>query len=667
MSGIARPKALKRLEDTKGRLPPRTKGSTRGQSQAIAEVEPPTTSTVLPGKERRFSTADSEVGDLSGIETPPVKPTFKPDKNPAYKAADSATGGGAVKLKQTSRNSAEGETQGDSEPQRQGGPGGDRGGGGGGGGDPPDGGGGSEPPDDSSDDDDYDDANDDEEEEDNMATQIIQLVEKNEDGERVEYNLEIDSDDKDKMNSLVSTYEAKNEEGNYFLQSARDVMAKAPMSNADYMTLKDKLTTLELLKRSQEKIVAAIGTLIATTSLEEFIKFSLLSSTRYEIVMRKGYQLLKLKNFDISSIPLNTTWADTTLDATGQIQVTTPKTSATADSTKRPRKEDLESIKFQGTKHDYQRYKESAFDLFGNSKVYTWITKFNCLKATLPDNMKGRVESYFMTEDGFSEFWTDMDQSFGQKKDTIAYWQRQMEALAPVPINNSMVSLPKLEEFYDKTKKIVRKLTEAGAEGSKWHITWNTTLSAKLPQVMAVKWRPLYNNIKDTPGTDPIMEFLRFVKKELDILRDVVTDFKLAQHTNPQKTKKKDSQKQEQNYAVSTGQPNKKQKAKDNKPKEYKSQNPPYCYLCLPQGASTDPVDKQYKHHPKDCKTPKEDAYNRVYKMKACSSCGNLQHTYSTCQKRKKCPEQGCNFEHMKSLHSAKYVSFQDFKKKNSN
>ena len=100
-----------------------------------------------------------------------------------------------------------------------------------------------------------------------------------------------------------------------------------------------------------------------------------------------------------------------------------------------------------------------------------------------------------------------------------------------------------------------------------------------------------------------------------------------------------------------------------NKPqetKQYVSKDPGYCYLCSTEG-------NQMKHHPSQCKKPGKEAYQKLYEIGGCTSCGNLSHTPKNCKTRKPCTQKKedgspCPYFHMSSLHPITYVGYRKYK-----
>ena len=263
-----------------------------------------------------------------------------------------------------------------------------------------------------------------------------------------------------------------------------------------------------------------------------------------------------------------------------------------------------------------------------------------------------------------------------------------MEELPKVTESNGIINAYQLNNFYLEATKVLQRLGQLGLTGVDNHLRWNTILSARLPQVMAIEWAKKYKDWQADPvGSDPINKFMLFVREQNETVRLVTNNYKIGRSDTEKKNGAKPEQKKkqedknarpEQNYATTTHKGNTPQKkqapkassAKANtggatasKPQETKqhvSKDPGYCYLC-----STE--DNQNKHHPSQCKKPGKDAYQKLYEIGGCTSCGNLSHTPKDCKTRKPCTQKKedgspCPYFHMSSLHSIPYVGYRKFK-----
>lgn len=637
-------KELERLKDTAGKLPPTVPGKTRLQTKTDRDNEsafqPPHTSTQAAGPDTDTNSDDSDDEPSfyeASTQQQPV--TQQPVAAESSTSGPGATGGGS-------------------------GNGGNEDGGNGGDGNNGAG-------------DNTGEEEENEAEEEEMANLQIELADKTHDNKDWKETVKVENEEAlPKVKNLLTVRQHAYGDAKDYVAKVTELVKKVTLTPVELQILKDRVETLEGVKSKLLNVDSSIGDLLDVKSSLVFSNYSMIAESKISPVLKTAYQLLRKGKVEINE-DLNTTWPDATLGDEGNIVVgsktkasTGRSTTVMTDPSKMPRNEHLEDIKFNGKKHDYTRFKLQAKNLFGDSQLYTYVTKFKCLEKVLPDNLKRLAQSQLPTEEGYNQFWQDMDQSFGDTRDTINYWQAQLKTLPTIQMvpTTGGVSVGKLESYYSSAKLIIRKLAEAGAHGNDqhYHMQWMPKLTAHLPPLITVEWWGKYEAMKDDKTKNPIDEYFSYIKTRwLDNSRYAAQAYQQLQNELPQKPAKNGNSnnakpvKYEQGFTTGT------QNQKPVKPADYASTPAKHCYLCIPSGTSTDPPPPAYKHEPKHCKNaPKEDAYARCYKAKGCVACGNHGHIMYHCQNRKKCDIENCEWEHMKSLHNCKYLSYANFRQK---
>ena len=437
------------------------------------------------------------------------------------------------------------------------------------------------------------------------------------------------------------------------------------VTNADAHVTATLLSSFHNQYRNVQVVDSAIKEILADEqSYDTFHKFSRDKLFDMENTMDKGKRILKSSSITETGDPdLDATFQaispNVTVNATGRIELAT--TSKSSSRTRRdsdegksydqPKKYELERLKWDGSKQTYSNFKKMATQVFG-PKHYTYLTRFTCLREVLPDKQAKVLDSYPYDINGYNDFWSYLDRMFGQKTENVTYWLNKFNYLKPVEENNGRISLAQLETFYTSLKLIIAKLAENGKYGKDNHEEWKTTITAKLPQSIAMRWTREYQQIvaAGDPRVDPIQRQLQFLEEEVNTLRIIVTDFNMRKsyNTDQKKAKDKEKAKQEQSYAtIEGGNKGKKKKGSAKSNEEYKSTAPPQCMLC---------DESNKKHHPKDCKKPAKDAWSRLYAHKACGGCGNLGHGIYNCQSKSKCTKEGCTWQHLCNLHDIPFL-----------
>ena len=437
------------------------------------------------------------------------------------------------------------------------------------------------------------------------------------------------------------------------------------VTNADAHVTATLLSSFHNQYKNVLVVDAAIKEILADEkSYETFHQFSKDKLYDMENTMDKGKRILKSSSITETGDPdLDATFQaispNVTVNATGRVELAT--TSKSTSRTRRdsdegksydqPKKYELERLKWDGSKQTYSNFKKMATQVFG-PKHYTYLTRFTCLREVLPDKQAKVLDSYPYDINGYNDFWSYLDRMFGQKTENVTYWLNKFNYLKPVEENNGRISLAQLETFYTSLKLIIAKLAENGKYGKDNHEEWKTTITAKLPQSIAMRWTREYQQIvaAGDPRVDPIQRQLQFLEEEVNTLRIIVTDFNMRKsyNTDQKKAKDKEKAKQEQSYAtIEGGNKGKKKKGSAKSNEEYKSTAPPQCMLC---------DESNKKHHPKDCKKPAKDAWSRLYAHKACGGCGNLGHGIYNCQSKSKCTKEGCTWQHLCNLHDIPFL-----------
>lgn len=453
-------------------------------------------------------------------------------------------------------------------------------------------------------------------------------------------------------------------------QEARLVYEKPAPNSLDLLTLKDSVRRLTTEFATMMRLAREMKAMVIRADLSKYQAYTNKDIHKIQDNLGLANAMLEENNIDITDFSQLQTNA--TLGAGAAANVTLgPNVSATttsrANRDRGPRNDESISIMFKGTKVDYARYKMEFMDLVGDHSEISAVTKFRHLKLSLPPHIIPQLGVYLHDDDGFKKFWDYMDQTYASKSDGVWHWLNEMKRLPYVQEKNGIIKSYQFHNFYLKANEVIAKLSELGMTGSDNHLTWNATLSNKLPFSMAMKWNVKYREIKNKVGEDPVAAFLQFVEAEVNNCRDVANNYK--NDPPPPKDKNgsgngtgngnKNGQKQEQVYLAHDG------GAKKNPPSggpgaTVKSTNPDHCYLCS-KG------DKKEKHHPRNCPSPyKTDAFKRCYKAGACISCLNLQHRSDKCPQKVVCGIDNCTFRHNRKLHGCTYISSSDYKQQTS-
>ena len=468
-------------------------------------------------------------------------------------------------------------------------------------------------------------------------------------------------------------------------QDADNIYQQEEISTEDLLMLKDLLQQMNMHTEGVERYNAALLDLISQSksNTKKFLDWSF-RSLNQAAQQSRGIQVL-LKQEDIefedkskSALPkIKLEKTDNTLDATA-IQKDDKDTKA--DSTKMPKKDILETIKFTGKAGaDYREFRENCNNIFGGT-TYSYVTKFWCLKQVLPEKFHAQLAGYKKTAEGYGSFWTDMEESYGSNTAVKLEYQQKLKTLPEVTEQNGKISLIKLEQHYSQAKACIRNLESVGMTGKRNHATWCGEMSAKLPMSISRVWAKKYAEFDRDDSKDPVAEYLTFIKAELDGLRTVVTNYKVTTQTAAKTGTKPKTPPKEQTYFTSDrgrGQGRGGSRGRGGRGRGGKSQGPTrsasgtpgtgnagttvvskqpdFCYLC------SKGQEKQ-KHHPHHCTQPdRARGYARTYEANACTACGNIGHHMETCRTKKECPEEGCSYFHMKPLHYCTFLKHTDW------
>lgn len=467
-------------------------------------------------------------------------------------------------------------------------------------------------------------------------------------------------------------------------EDADKIYEKDDASTEDLLMLRDLLQTMNMCVANIEKYNAALLMLISQsrTNNKKFIDWSF-RAVNSAIQQSRNIQVL-LKQEDIEfrdeskgALPkVKLEKADNTLDATTIVEEGGGGGSK-SDPTKMPKRDVLATIKFTGKPGaDFRDFKENCIEIFG-SNTYSYVTKFWCLKQVLPEKLQTQLAGYKKTQEGYSNFWTDLEESYGSNTAIKLEYLQKLKTLPEVTEQNGKISLSKLELHYTQVKACIRNLESVGMTGKRHHGSWCGEMSAKLPMSMSRVWAKKYAELEKDDAKDPVAEYMTFIKAELDGLRTVVTNYKVTTQTTTKSNSKPKASTEQTYYTSERGRGQNRGGSRgrggrgrgghsqgpsrsasgptssDNTP--FVSKQPDFCYLC------SKGQEKQ-KHHPHHCTKPdRAKGYVRVYEANACTACGNIGHHQDTCRTKKECPEEGCTYFHMKPLHQCTFMKHADW------
>ena len=349
---------------------------------------------------------------------------------------------------------------------------------------------------------------------------------------------------------------------------------------------------------------------------------------------------------------------------------------------------DLELIKFKGNLEDFSRYKSAAQDLFGryDSSLISYIRKFSYLKQTLPDKDQKRLLGYQQSEDGYNNFWADLEISYGSKSDAVFYWKRKLASIHKVATSgDGKIKLFSFRTHYEEAKIVLRHLNEHGKNGKQNHEEYLPLLTGKLDQGTAIEWGFHYvrENLKNSKE-DVLQLYLDWIKAKLDVMTISNNDFKIANPLANQKAstsngngagKKIEVNKTsvvpsvEVNKTVASGASgrggSKNSRPSGGAPKVIKNVECKKCpfHLNKPHVLTQCP----------DFGNPKE-LWHKFYAYKdgpICQCCLRCGHLASKCPTKKACGKNGCKRAHHQKLHKAcedeNFLKFADWKRTQTN
>ena len=351
---------------------------------------------------------------------------------------------------------------------------------------------------------------------------------------------------------------------------------------------------------------------------------------------------------------------------------------------------DLEIIRWNGTKEDFWRFKDSADDLFGKYEVdkISWIRKFNYLKQCLNKDEQKRMLQYYPDEDGWFTYWRDSINLYGDTQSQVFLWTAKLRKLPyVVQGKNGNIDTKSLNAHYEEVKIVIRNLNRFGKTGADNWQEYLPYLNGKLDMNTSMEWNLLLKEEevnKNKPDYDPIKIYQNFLKKKIDLINKVKNDYfavkpfhRESSHKKPSKPKPKREQASYNETFVTTAAPRKPSVRKKTQKRTSAPRRPSIKIKAKPVKKSIKKVatfenkeprncfiHPDQSHKPWDCpnmgdgKTLWSKMYS--YPEKVCQGCLHNGHYLSKCKKVKVCGIQGCTHKHHRKLHFAQphYVSF---------
>ena len=349
---------------------------------------------------------------------------------------------------------------------------------------------------------------------------------------------------------------------------------------------------------------------------------------------------------------------------------------------------DLEIIRWNGTKTDFWRFKDSVDDLFGTYEVnkISWIRKFNYLKQCLSKEEQKRMITYAPDQTGWETYWEDMVSLFGDTQQQVFLWMEKLRNLPYVTQGkNGNLNIGTLNAHHDEAKVVIRWLTKFGKTGNNHWQEFLPHLTGKLDINTSMEWNKNWLEVdeadKKAANYDPVQTYMDFIKKKIDLINKVKNDYMAIKPFHKGRTggkinkPKKEQVSHNETFFTATspkkaGAKRRKAPKRNTAPKRpsiktkvvkrpnkktaaFESKEPRNCFIHPDQS-----------HKPWDCPNMGDGKalWSKMYTYpeKVCQGCLYNGHYVSKCKKARVCNLQGCTHKHHRKLHFAQphYISY---------
>ena len=348
----------------------------------------------------------------------------------------------------------------------------------------------------------------------------------------------------------------------------------------------------------------------------------------------------------------------------------------------------VETRKFSGKPEDFLRWRadwNNFYDRYLKQGAIDYHIMMNYVQQAMPDNLKKLLKTYTFDKSGYDAWFKELQNRFGDTTHLINVYRSQMTKLQHPKDHPDSI-----DTFKTKVQEAVLNLNQLNITTAAEGDTWLSYLLPKLTPSMMVSWETYEQTMKLSQLTTYEAEprFNHWWKWINDYTVRERTKALQASVYNTDKGHKgkgggqkgngngQDKQQPSTNAgqavasaapaapttsapttnATTSAGPKRKRKKQDSSPEEYKSEAPKTCCFC------------RGSHPPAKCNNDnnKDMMWKAVYDHNLCHSCLRLGHRPPKCKDKKKCSAKkpdgtNCPHYHNRKLHSAKYLSVQDW------